>query len=290
MNRMLRRFTDSSAAQYIREMERQRQMLEPPGYRALCEWHSKIMPHSLCVNDSLAVGFSNIVGQYDALKLLAAAQYSKHLADNLQKSLQLFRTPALPVIEAFSSSIILAARNLAALRAFEDTFAGQLLQGARDIAEAADDDIPDHVSDIVELLERQIEKSSRGPISIEGWAQIILALLLYISSALNERQMEIHIAGRLSSIEAQLERMAPAEKAEQSLETRIVSATVLRVRAEPSKQAQVIGKLTRNSLVQVLRTQEPWAQVEFFDFIEGKTSTGWVAGRYLRILPKDLVE
>lgn len=290
MNRLLRRFTDSPAAQFIREMERQRQMLEPPGFRALREWQSRTMPHSLCVNDGLAAGFSNIVGQYDALKLMAAIQHLYPLAEDMRRSLLLLQGPALPVIQAFSSSLILASRNDAALRAFEGTFAGQILQTARGMVEAADEEIPDRISDITELLGRRIEKASRGPISIEGWVQIILAILLHITNVLSERKMELNLTDRLRSIEERFPTVAPTQGTRQGRELRMVSTSILRVRAKPSKRAQVIGRLTRNSLVRILSTQGEWARVEFFDFIGGKTSTGWVAARYLQVLPRDYIE
>lgn len=290
MNRMLRMVMESSTAKLIRDMQWRRQLLEPPGYSALLEWQDKAIPQSLRINDGLTAGFSSLVGQYDMLKSLATAQYPKYLAADLQRSLRIYRPPALPVIEAFSSSLVAATRNLEALHAFENTFAGQLLRLARDITEASDDEVSDRVIGLTELLENQIRKSSRGPISIEGWVQIILALVLYFSNMLSAQRLEERLVGRFQAIETQIKAIAPTEEVKRAPELRLVSANVLRMRAEPNTEAQVIGKLTRNSLVRVLDEQRAWARVEYFDFVAGETKDAWVAKQYLRVLPNKLVE
>lgn len=287
MSCMLRDLMESPAQNFLREIEQHRQLLEPPGYRALRELQDNIAAEARRVNESLTSGFSSIVGQYDVLKSLAAAQYPKNLAADLQRSIRAFQPPALPFIESFADQLRSASRNLEALRQFEETFAGQLLELAREVAEAPEEELEERVEDLTEFLGTHLAKSKRGPISLEGYVQIILALILYIHSIIGAQQSEERVMKRLNNIEAQLKVIASVEKVERAPELRLVSAASLRLRAEPSTESRIIGKLTRNSLVRVINKEKSWVHIEYFDFVEGRTREGWVAHRFLQELPDD---
>lgn len=287
MNRMLRDLTESPTQKLLRELEQHRQLLEPPGYRALRELQDNIAAEARRVNESLTSGFSSIVGQYDVLKSLAAMQHQKDLVADLQRSIRAFQPPALPFIESFVDQLRSASRNLEALRQFEETFAGQLLELAHEVAEASEGEIEGWVDDLTEFLGTHLAKSKRGPISLEGYVQIILALILYIHSIIGAQQSEERVMRRLNNIEAQLKAIAPVERVERAPELRLVAAASLRIRAEPSTESQIIGKLTRNSLVRIINKEKSWVRIEYFDFVKGFTCEGWVAHRFLQELPND---
>jgi hypothetical protein len=287
MSRILRDVMESPAQNFLREIEQHRQLLEPPGYRALRELQDNIAAEAQRVNESLTSGFSSIVSQYDVLKSLAAAQYPKDLVADLQRSIRAFQPPALPFIESFADQLRGASRTVEALRQFEETFAGRLLELARKVSEAPEEKLEDRVEDLTGFLGTHLAESKRGPISLEGYVQIILALILYIHSIIGAQQSEDRIMKRMNNIEARLKVIAPVEKVERAPELRLVSAASLHLRAEPSTDSRMIGKLTRNSLVRVINKEKRWAHVEYFDFVEGRTREGWVAHRFLQELPDD---
>lgn len=185
MNRMLRDLTESPSQQILRQLEQQRQLLEPPGYRALRELQDNIMAEARRVNENLSSGFASIIGQYDVLKSLSAMQHQKDLVADLQRSMRAFQPPALPFIESFADQIRSASRSLEALKLFQETFAGQLLDLAYAVTEASEEEIEGRVENLTEFLGTHLAKSKRGPISLEGYVQIILALILYIHSILH---------------------------------------------------------------------------------------------------------
>lgn len=287
MTRMYKDLLESPATRLMRDMEQQRQLLEPPGHRALIDWQEKQIEESRRINQSLTAGFSNIVAQYDALKALSATELRSNFATEMQRSLRAFQPPALPVIESFTSGLLRASRNLDALENFEQTFAGQLLGLARKVSDAPEEEIEGRVHDLTHLIGSQMAQAKHGPISIEAWVQIILAVLLYINGMLSDANSEHRAMKRLDDIQEQLKAIAPLEKVERVPELRLVAANVLRVRSAASGDAAVVGKLTRNSLVRLLGEHKTWAHIEYFDFIEGKTREGWVSKRHLRELPED---
>ncbi|MBA2245580.1 MAG: SH3 domain-containing protein [Gemmatimonadetes bacterium] len=286
MNRLLRDLADSPIQQVLREIGQHRQLFEPPGYRALRELQDKNM-EALRVVDSLTAGFSSVVGHYGMLKVLEAAKFPGILPVDLQRAFQTFETPALPAIESFADHLRSISRNVDAMRQFQETFGGQLLRIARDLAEAPEGEIEERVEDLAELFGTYLAKSSSGPISLEGYVQIIVALILYVHSVIGAQHSEERVMKHLSSITAQLQVIGTVEQVKAAPELRIVAAASLRIRSGPSGESQLIGKLTRNSLVRVISKEKIWARVEYFDFVHGRTQEGWVAHRFLQELPDE---
>lgn len=287
MNRMLRDLAGLPNQNVLRELERQRQFLEPPGLRALFELQDNIAAEARRVNEGLAVGFSSIVGQYDVLKALGEVQYPKVLAADLQRAFQAFQPPALPAIESFADQLSEISRNFEALRQFQSTFAGQLLEITRDLAIAPEGEVEERVENLAEFLGTHLAESKSGPISLEGYVQIILALILYIHGVVGVQQSEERLMKHLSNIAAQLEAIAAVEPVERTPELRLVSASSLRIRSGPSTESRIVGKLTRNALVRIINKEKSWAHVEYFDFVEGRTCEGWVAHRFMQHLLQD---
>ena len=97
---MLRDLIESPSQQILRQLEQQRQLLEPPGYRALRELQDNIMAEARRVNENLSSGFASIIGQYDVLNSSSAMQYQKDLVADLQRNqFERFEPPPFPFIE-----------------------------------------------------------------------------------------------------------------------------------------------------------------------------------------------
>lgn len=285
MNRLLRELKESSVLEAIRETEQHRQLLGPPGYRALRELEDVIGAGRAFEN--LAAGFSSVVGQYDVLKVFEAARLPDVVAPDLQRAFEVFQTPALPALQSWANHLRSVSRDSDAIRQFQDTFAGQLLEKARDLAKAPEGECEQRAEDLAELLGTHLAKSSGGPVSAEGYVQIILPLVLFILSVIGAQQSEERIVEHLSNIRAQLQAISAVEQERVGTDLRLVAAASLRIRSEPSGKSEIVGKLTRSSLVLVISREKSWARVEYFDFVEGRTKEGWVAHRFLQELPEE---
>lgn len=290
MNRLLRSMMESPAAKLLQDVEKQRQLLEPPGYAALLEWQNRGIADSQRLNESFTSSFSSVMSQYELLKAISAsATYPKSFATDIQRSLRAFQPAALPVVESFTASLFGASRSLDAMRDFERTFAGRLLGLAREVADAPDIEVDERVDNITKLIGAQIAQSRRGPVSLEAWIQIILALILYFQAGVGSQRSEERVMSRLQDIETQLKALAPIERVEKVPELRLVAAKALRVRSDPAATGEIVGKLTQNTLVRLIAHEKSWARVEYFDYIEGRTREGWVSNRYLKELPAELL-
>lgn len=291
MTRMLRDMAESPAVRFMRDFEKQRQLLEPPGYRALLEWQESIAK-SQRINESLLSGFSTVVGQYDLLKSISKSEaYTKNLVTDFQRSLRAFQSPALPLVESFTAELLGASRNLTAMVEFEKTFAAQLLERAREVAEAPAADVEERVENLTNFIGGQIAQSKRGPVSLEGWVQIILALILYFQAAASSQKTEDRLAARMEAIEEKLKAVAPPQvQVENVPELRLVTASALKVRSAAAADAEIVGKLTQNALVRQIEVHKSWARVEYFDYVAGQTKEGWVSKQHLQPLPADLMQ
>jgi Bacterial SH3 domain len=286
MNQVLRDVIGSPTQSLLREMEQYRQLLEPPGYGALRELQATVA-ETRRVNEGLASAFSAVVGHYEVLKSLEAINYSRELAVGLQSAIQAFKPPAVPFIESFHEQVRSAARSMEALRQFEGTFAGQLLELTHKMAEAPEDELEERVETLSEFLGAQLAESKHGSISLEGYVQIILALILYIYSMVGAEKLEDRVMRRLDTIEEQLKVIMPVEPVEGASDLRLVSAASLQVHSAPSESGQLLGEVTRNSLVRIVEERGEWARVEYFDFEKGRTNDGWMAREFLQEFPAD---
>lgn len=285
MNQVLRDVIESPAQRILRDMEQYRQLLEPPGYGALRELQNTAA-QARRFNENLTSGFSAVVGQYEILKSLEGIAYSMELTANLRQSIQVFKPPALPFIESVHEQMRIASRSMEALRQFERTFAGQLLELTRTVANAPEGELEERVETLSEFLGAQLAESKHGSISLEGYVQIILALVLYIYSMVGAEGLDERVMRRLDAIEEQLKTITPIEQVEGVSGLRLVTAASMRVHAAPSEVGQVVGEVTRNSLVRIVEESGSWARVEYFDFIEGRTNEGWVALEFLQEFPE----
>lgn len=316
MNQLLRDVMDSPVQRALRDVGQHREVLELASYRllrdlddgntiALQKLSEKIATDRASIDlpvremairsaaaarrfsETLTADFSSIIGRYETLKVLAVVPFPGNLAADLQRAFQAFQTPALPALESYADELRSISRNIDALRPFQEKFAGRLLEAAHRLAEAHEEEVDERATGLLALLRAYLAKSSGGPVSFEGYVQIVLTLSLFFASVDSARQSEKRIMEHLSSITAQLEEIGTREQTAVVPELRLVAAASLRIRSEPSGTSEVIGKLTRGALVRVISKEKRWARVEYFDFVEGDTATGWMAHQFLQMLPDE---
>ncbi|HCY74411.1 MAG TPA: hypothetical protein DHV28_00685 [Ignavibacteriales bacterium] len=57
--------------------------------------------------------------------------------------------------------------------------------------------------------------------------------------------------------------------------------TKLNVRKESNSKSLILDTLFPNNKVEVIKEENDWFYVEYFDFVEGLPKTGWVYSKYL---------
>ena len=152
-------------------------------------------------------------------------------------------------------------------------------RGEEDDAEAAARELP-------QLLEQRLAKERRGPISLEGYIQLIVAILFFLSQSRASHDFANDVIERLRNIEGRLEQTV--EKSDSSgfaqEDIRVVIADRLRVRKSPEAEGPILAVLTENSWVRVLKDSPGWARVEYFDYLSGENAEGWVSASFLKPL------
>jgi hypothetical protein len=234
--------------------------------------------------------FSGFEPDKDALKAMSASDHLLGLSSSVERALRALQPTMLPAGEAFASALLNHASNIGTLSEFEQTFAGQLVTMARDVVEAADENVEERVEKLTKLIGGQIASSKRTVISTEAWVQIVIAVMFFLQNVRSSQQSEARVQSQLQDIETQLRAVTAIHKVDQRRDLQLVAAQVLRVRAEPRADAAVVGKLTQNTLVCVLDEHRYWACVEYFDYLDGKTKEGWVAKRHLKNLPDEFIK
>lgn len=290
MDRFIRDLTESPVQNLLRDLERQKQLLKPPGFQVLRELQG-VAAEARRVSETFSSAFSNIIGQYNLIRSLREnLPDPESIAADVRKSLDIFQPPALPIIETYAAQLSDISSSLNSLRHFENTFAGNLFDCVRAVTTAPEEELHARVDDLAELLETHIAQSRKGPVSFEGIVQIILMVLMFLHQSMTSQSFEVSVMERMNEINTELKKFAPIEKQSRLPNLRIVTAKALRVRKQPNTTGPPITVLRRNSLVRVLREVKSWAYVEYFDFITGRSSEGWVSKRYLRELPDEFTE
>lgn len=283
MNRLLRGLYDDPTRKLMRDMERYRELMEPPGYRALRDFQDNFAAEALRTQEALTSAFSGVLGHNKVLQMLRLeSAYSDTVALEAQKALHAFQSPPFPAIEMLLRSLKEASRSAVLLEDFERTFGGQLLDRAQAVAEASEDDLDVRIEELTTLLHTHIAESKRGPVSLEGYIQIILAVAFFIQSFISAQRSEENHMKSFRDIDATLKRLATVENVDIEPDLALVSAKSLRVRGAPNTRSSIEGTLTLNALVRVVGYEKSWVRVEYFDFIGGCTREGWVPKRYLR--------
>src|SRR5215212_8185861 len=187
MNRLLRDLYQDPARKFMQDLEKYRELMEPPGYRALRELQDGVASEARRTHDALTSAFSGVLGHHKLLQSIRGdLAYPESLALSAQRALAAFQSPAFPVIESLLGSLKNASRSVELLKQFEQTFGGQLLERAQAVTEAADDDdLHERIDELTSLVKAHIDQSRRGPVSLEGYIQIILAIAFFIQSIIS---------------------------------------------------------------------------------------------------------
>jgi SH3 domain-containing protein len=189
-------------------------------------------------------------------------------------------------VASMSRAMVSAWESQAAISRFDNSLSAEILKLAREARQAEEKEQAAKIKLLFDLIAVQVIKIT-GRISLEGWVQIILAIAMYVQGNISSERSHKQVMEKLDGIEAQLKTIAVASNREPAAELRMVVSKTLRVREAPAANSKIITRLTQGVLVRVLAEEKAWAAVEYFDFVEARSKTGWVAKQHLMELPDD---
>lgn len=227
---------------------------------------------------------------------VASTPELSRLATDLAGTSRISADLALPMLRSVHDAIsaILPSPERFRLQ-FQTSFADQLLRELRDIeAHADDEELPDHVSHLLETFLQKCRSLVRDPTHAWGMFTILVTVLLFLLARYDQQAMEERMVSRVDQAEertahliaeavqqmvAAVEQLRPATPSVQYVVVREV-----KLRTRPSGKSHAIRLLYANEIVSLLDTKGTWIQVRVFDYINGSSQTGWVLKKYLKRL------
>lgn len=191
-----------------------------------------------------------------------------HLSEEIEHNSLTVSDEALIVAEGHSVSLSEATIKIEELIS-RSKVVRSIVQGQQDIAET------------LQKLTQEIQKQGH-PIRLI-LSILILPLLVSLLSHFLEPYVDSLGKATLSKKELvkqiQVDAMASGLQSHDLTDLRLVIATSLRVREQPSKEAQPLGKLHKGQLVRLIHKGRHWSLIEFSE--DTVRLKGWVFTRYL---------
>lgn len=290
IRRLIRDLTESGAMQASRNLDRDKFLCELPGASMFRQAQQQIEATKAMTPPILTADLSPNLAQYEVLRSLPKLADYQSAAAEVKRALAAYRSAGLPAVDALAFHLREAAATVFAAEALQRTFAGELFERLHEVSVAPQEEALARVDILAEFIEQRLAQSRKGPITTEGYLQIIIAILFFLYQLLASRDFEARMEKRFDEIDARMKTAVTVEGIESRPDLRVVGATRLRVRGGPVATGPVRALLPANSHVRILEQQRGWARVEYFDFRSGDSAEGWVASRYLRPLPSTAKE
>lgn len=283
---LARDLADSPSMRVLQDIERYRAFVEPASMSAMRDIQTQMEAVRHIVPQIAVADVASVLAQYEIVRSVSAVQNIRSVAEEAALAIDAYRNIGLPAVESFSEQIRIASSSVAAAETFTTTFAGQLFERMRRVAVAQDDDEAEtSTQELATFVTEGIARARSGPVSTEGFIQIILAVVFFLYQWAESQKLETRLNSRFDAIESRLKASASTQPAQPSVELRVVAIPRLRVRNSPHVKAAVRTVLSGNVLVRIVSQQGGWSRVEYFDFTTGNNAEGWVASRYLQSIP-----
>lgn len=190
--------------------------------------------------------------------------------------------------QQMAKSLSSAMMSFDALRAFETTFQGQLLdlagrfESAESPAEA--EGILGEIQAAVIVIVQKAPLTARERL-LNLLVSIIYPLLLFLADQTSTRQDFSRIQERLAALEEEIHQQLSEHEAPDSLFAGSVIVNETTVFREPDSDSQKIATLPRNAVVSKVGQSGEWVQIEFLIYPLASSTTGWVLAEALREAP-----
>ena len=312
INRML---NSPALAAINRQQDRLNKLLESPALRALKNHEERINTiynsPALTAMREAEEGWSRQIG---AQTLLVFKEHEERLE-------KIYNSPALAAMRAQEDKISRLFKSPAssALREYSDRlekiYSGSVPDGlielnekwgrffkenalealniARDLSNSGLSEalnIDDHsFEETIGLINEAYEETKdieQAPlVSVEGYIQILLAILLFLAAYAASVESDKSLNNRIDNLETQISaQINNLNKGSTEGTFYIVQRTVnLRSENQTGKNSVVIDILYPNQRVRLLKRDGKWIYVTFFDYLAGVQRNGWVYKKYLKM-------
>jgi hypothetical protein len=192
-------------------------------------------------------------------------------------------------ISRMQVNILPAVQQMAEVaRTFEhvhETLAGQVFQQLRAIAELRDSrDIHVPLENLATTVESHARSLRASPITQFGMLQVILTILLFLIQIGLSQQSEERLTRKFEEFQSRMlsaiEHLATGSEATLfQVKRRAI------VRDTPSTSGRICAVLGEDTVVGEKSRVPGWVEIEYFDYSNGRSMTGWVSRRSLLVAP-----
>lgn len=185
-------------------------------------------------------------------------------------------TRTLEQIQELSNTISLHTHPLTFPDAYEEIL--------RHYQVSLESEVDDPIEAVAIEVEKKVQSYPGGPMSIEAYIQIVLALFIFIYSHISSIDSETRISSRLENLENFVSKSLEDLKSQRKKDTFYVVIRPVNLRPLPSVKSKVQEVLPQNLKVILLERKGKWIRIEYFDHVENLNKSGWVYKKYLKNL------
>ena len=158
---------------------------------------------------------------------------------------------------------------------------------AAQVLEQVNKDAPgiDEIADVVqEVIEEKSKKLSKEIISADGLMSFLLTIILFVITLQSSKEEEERIIKAIEKIEEPLINFIEEREDTNSSETYFFVNSSVNLRALPNTESSIITVLHPNQRVELIKQQDGWLYIRYFDHLDGVPRIGWVYHRYLSLV------
>ena len=143
----------------------------------------------------------------------------------------------------------------------------------------------DEIADVVqEAIEEKSKKLPKEIISAEGLMSFLLTIILFAITLHSSKEEEERIIKAIEKIEEPLINFIEESEDIDRIGTYFFVNSYVNLRALPNTESSIITVLHPNQRVELIKQQDGWLYVRYFDHLDGVLRVGWVYHRYLSLV------
>lgn len=173
-------------------------------------------------------------------------------------------------------------RRYAELERFGSSFAGDLLKRLSKIENAEGEvGFSTTLDETVSWFTNQVDRRKQSASTYLSFLSIFLTIVIFLVQVIQSRQSEERILRRIVESEQRMLSKLQEHAPPISAEALLVVKRRINLREGPSRKARSLRVLQPNTAIEKKAEERDWLRVEFFDFGSGGVQVGWVYKRYV---------
>ena len=143
----------------------------------------------------------------------------------------------------------------------------------------------DEIADVVQdAIQEESEKLPQEKVSAEWLMSFLFTIILFAINLQSSKEAEERIIKAIEKIEEPLIDFIGEHENTDSNETYFFVNSSVNLRALPNTEASIITVLNPNQRVELIKQQDGWLYIRYFDHLDGVPRIGWVYHRYLSLV------